>query len=34
METKPSVKDDKVNKTAILLIDTIASFLSPLWLFQ
>ncbi len=29
METQPSVKDQKINKTAILLIATIASFLSP-----
>ena len=29
METQPSVKDKKINKTAILLIATIASFLSP-----
>jgi EmrB/QacA subfamily drug resistance transporter len=29
METNPSVNDKKINKTAILLIATIASFLSP-----
>lgn len=29
METQPSVKDQKINRTAILLIATIASFLSP-----
>ena len=29
METRPSVKDQKINRTAILLIAAIASFLSP-----